>query len=92
MRTLVRKAEIARADTIFFPEGVARAIHGLDPDLPYFLGGELPHSCLLSSFAGCKAVLAYCQCATRHVQGGYCCAIVSAAVQEGACQPANVWL
>ncbi len=53
MRTLVRKGATVRADTIFFPEGVARAIHGLDPDLPYFLGGELPPSCLLTSFGLC---------------------------------------
>lgn len=44
-----------RADTIFFPEGVARAVEGLDPEMPYFLAGALicflypalvqPHTC-----------------------------------------------
>lgn len=28
------------ADTVFFPEGVARAVQGLDPDVPYFLSGK----------------------------------------------------
>ena len=27
------------ADSVFFPEGVARAVQGLDPDMPYFISG-----------------------------------------------------
>ena len=38
------------ADSMFFPEGVARAVQGLDPDMPYFICGMHCY-CLLSRCA-----------------------------------------
>ena len=32
-------AVVRAADSVFFPEGVARAVQGLDPDIPYFISG-----------------------------------------------------
>jgi hypothetical protein len=38
------------SDSVFFPEGLARAVQGLDPDMPYFICGMHCH-CLLSRCA-----------------------------------------